>query len=183
MNFNNEKNAADMLICVDIFDRQIGTSDKISCHTRPVLHRAFSVFIVNGSRMLIQRRAAGKYHSGGLWANACCSHPRDGEELSEAVTRRLAEETNIICETRELFSFIYYTKYKDNLYEYESDHVFLGEYCGEVRPDPNEIAELEWVDIDELSMRLVRQPEIFSTWFLIAAPKVIAILKGEDTAA
>lgn len=174
--FEYEKNRSDELICVDIFDREIGTADKMACHVKPVLHRAFSVFIVDGNRMLIQRRAMGKYHSGGLWANACCSHPRAGESLSDAVERRLFEETGIRCETEELFSFVYCASL-GRVYEYELDHVFLGEYGGNVTPDPDEIMDTWWIELDELATLLVSQPEMFSVWFITAAPKVLAYLK------
>lgn len=174
--FEYEKNRSDELICVDIFDREIGTADKMACHVKPVLHRAFSVFIVDGDRMLIQRRAMGKYHSGGLWANACCSHPRAGESLSDAVERRLFEETGIRCETEELFSFVYCASL-GRVYEYELDHVFLGEYGGNVTPDHDEIMDTWWIELDELATLLVSQPEMFSVWFITAAPKVLAYLK------
>lgn len=174
--FEYEKNISDELICVDIFDRETGTADKMSCHVKPVLHRAFSVFIIDGDRMLIQRRAMGKYHSGGLWANSCCSHPRAGESLPEAVERRLFEETGIRCETEELFSFVYCAEL-GSVYEYELDHVFLGEYSGDVAPDPDEIMETRWIGLTELEELLVKKPEMFSVWFLIAAPKVLAYLK------
>ena len=118
------------LILVDLDDREIGTMDKAEAHRLGRLHRAFSVFIVDCDRMLIQQRNRGKYHSGGLWANACCSHPRHGETLPEATERRLREELGISCELRELFDFVYFSRYVDDLFEYEYDHVFVGEYSG-----------------------------------------------------
>ena len=102
-----EKNANDKLIWVDIFDNEIGFGDKLETHVKNQLHRAFSVFIIHDGKMLIQRRALEKYHSGGLWANACCSHPRWGETLTDAVQKRLQEELGIekgSCEPEELFS-------------------------------------------------------------------------------
>ena len=98
---------SDMLICVDALDRQIGSADKLRCHREGLLHRAFSVFLVDGSRFLLQRRALDKYHSGGLWANSCCSHPRLGESLPEAVNRRLFEELGVSCPCQEIGSFVY----------------------------------------------------------------------------
>ena len=116
-----EKNANDKLIWVDIFDNEIGSGDKLETHVKNQLHRAFSVFIVHDGKMLIQRRALGKYHSAGLWANACCSHPRWGESLADAVQKRMEEELGIAQGSiypEELFSFNYFTQY-DGLSEYE----------------------------------------------------------------
>lgn len=170
----------DRLILVDICDNQTGTGPKLEVHRKSLLHRAFSVFIFSGNRMLIQQRALDKYHSGGLWANACCSHPRDGEELSEAVPRRLEEELGINCPVRELFSFIYFEHFPGNdLSEHELDHVFLGEYSGEVSPDPDEVEAVKWIDVDELAEDLVKNPKAYSAWFHIAAPEVIKAIKSE----
>jgi isopentenyl-diphosphate delta-isomerase len=162
------------IILVDIFDRQIGTMEKLEAHRRPRLHRAFSVFIHHGGRMLIQRRAANKYHSGGLWANACCSHPRDGERTEDAAPRRMEHELGaIVVEAEELFSFIYMSKFREDMHEYEYDHVFLADYGGELSPNPEEIADVAWVELGELTRRLRDEPETFASWFLIAAPRVL----------
>ncbi|MBP0973206.1 MAG: isopentenyl-diphosphate Delta-isomerase [Oscillospiraceae bacterium] len=166
------------LILVDLDDREIGTMDKAEAHRLGRLHRAFSVFIVDGDRMLIQQRNRGKYHSGGLWANACCSHPRHGETLPEATERRLREELGISCELRELFDFVYFSRYADDLFEYEYDHVFVGEYSGECRFDSGEIERLRWIRFDELKQELLTEPEHFCSWFRIAAPKVMRLLQG-----
>ena len=164
---------SEQLILVDIFDNQIGSGEKMAVHRQGLLHRAFSVFLYNGSKMLIQQRAAHKYHSGGLWANTCCSHPRVGEELFEAVPRRLFEETGINCSAEEIFSFIYRTVFADGLIEYELDHVFVGEYDGEFSANPQEIQQLCFVEISELAERLTSHPQEFAPWFLIAAPAVM----------
>ena len=174
-----EKNANDKLIWVDIFDNEIGSGDKLDTHVRNQLHRAFSVYIVHDGKMLIQQRALGKYHSAGLWANACCSHPRWGETLADAVQKRLEEELGIpqgSCAPEELFSFNYFSQY-DGLSEYEIDHVFLVDYAGEITVDPDEIMDTRWVDIHELQEELQSNPQKFSTWFLIATPRVLATLK------
>ena len=174
-----EKNANDKLIWVDLFDNEIGSGDKLETHVNSQLHRAFSVFFVHDGKMLIQRRAMEKYHSGGLWANTCCSHPRWGEALADAVQKRLEEELGISqgsCEPQELFSFNYFSQY-DGLSEYEIDHVFLADYCGEIQADPDEIMELRWVALDDLQREMEAEPQKFSTWFLIAAPRVIAHVK------
>lgn len=170
-----EKNANDKLIWVDLFDNEIGSGDKLETHVKNQLHRAFSVFIVFDGKMLIQKRAMEKYHSGGLWANACCSHPRLGESLADAVQKRLEEELGISqgsCQPQELFSFNYFSQY-DGLSEYEIDHVFLTDYHGEIKVDSDEIMEFRWIPLENLKLELEENPERFSTWFLIAAPRVI----------
>lgn len=175
-----EKNANDKLIWVDLFDHEIGSGDKLETHVKNQLHRAFSLFIVHEGKMLIQRRALGKYHSGGLWANACCSHPRHGESLEDAVQKRMEEELGIpkgSCQPKELFYFNYFSQY-DGLSEYEIDHVFLTDYHGEVNPDPDEIDELRWVYLEDLKEEMEINPQGFSTWFLIAAPKVIEYVEN-----
>lgn len=169
----------DQLIKVDIYDNEIGYGGKMEIHQKGELHRAFSIFLVDGDRMLIQRRNPDKYHSGGLWANSCCSHPRKGEALEEAVKRRLEQELGVAADCKELFTFVYFSKYSDQMHEYEYDHVFLGEYSsGEEIPfDPEEIAEVRWVTLNWLEQDLVQHPERYSSWFLIAAPGVLQILK------
>ena len=177
-----EKNANDKLIWVDLFDKEIGSGEKLDTHVKNQLHRAFSVFIVYDGKMLIQKRALEKYHSGGLWANACCSHPRWGESLSDAVQKRMEEELGILqgsCQPEELFSFNYFSQY-DGLSEYEIDHVFLTDYHGEMNADPDEIMELRWVSLEELKIEMETAPETFSTWFLIAAPRVIEYVSNHN---
>nr|MCR5784053.1 isopentenyl-diphosphate Delta-isomerase [Eubacterium sp.] len=139
---------------VDIDDNIIGYETKEEVHKKGLLHRAFSVFIVNDGKMLLQRRNINKYHSGGLWTNACCSHQREGEELYAAVHRRLFEELSFDCELSEEFSFIYRTAFSNGLFEYEVDHVFLGEYSGEVKLNPEEADEMCWVRFEDLKKDL-----------------------------
>lgn len=166
----------DELILVDLFDQAIGHGEKLDVHRRHLLHRAFSVFLVDeNGRWLLQKRADGKYHSGGLWANACCSHPRWGETLPQAVSRRLQEELGITGNTQELFSFIYYAPFP-SLSEYEFDHVFLLRHSGPVTPNPEEIGATRWVTPEQLQQELLAHPEQFCSWFLIAAPRVLALL-------
>lgn len=166
------------LICVDILDREIGVATKEECHQRGLLHRAFSVFLYHEGKLLLQRRALEKYHSGGLWTNACCSHPRYREHLNEAVERRLNQELGVACPCEEAGSFIYYHKFHQNMFEYEYDHIFIGQYNGEICPDPNEVMDLKWMDIADLSESMLQNPELYTVWFLTAAPIVIAKLKG-----
>lgn len=170
----------DELILVDIFDTEIGSCSKMEIHRRGTLHRAFSVFVVHDGKMLLQKRNSQKYHSGGLWTNACCSHPRKGEELLEAVSRRLCDELGVSFPVKEYFSFVYRVDFANDITEYEYDHVFLANYCGEVYPNPEEIEELRWIDLAELKEELTYSPEHYTAWFTIAAPRVIKILNEES---
>lgn len=161
------------ILLVDIDDRPVGHASKEETHRRGLLHRAFSVFILSNGRMLLQRRSPEKYHSGGLWSNACCSHQRKGERLDEAVHRRMREELSFDCPLAERFRFIYRTSFSNGLIEYELDHVFLGSYDGDIVLDPGEASEYAWVELTELKDRLMRCPEQFSSWFLIAVPRLL----------
>jgi isopentenyl-diphosphate delta-isomerase len=165
------------VILVDVFDREAGSLGKLEAHRRPRLHRAFSIFLYDGSRLLLQKRAAGKYHSGGLWTNSCCSHPRAGEALMEAAARRLGEELGLEAPLVEIASFVYYHKFAEDLYEYEFDHVLAGAYGGPVSPDPEEASQVEWVDGGELATGLLERPEAYSAWFRTAAPIALAWLR------
>ena len=167
----------ELLTLVNTRDEVIGSCEKAKAHEAPTLHRAFSVFLYSDKGMLLQRRARGKYHSGGLWTNACCSHPRYGESLAEAVPRRMREELGCVPDVREIFSFVYCAKFAEDLWEYEYDHVFLGA-CGQTPVlDPEEAEECRWVGFEELRTELVEKPEQFTAWFLIAAPRVLAFLE------
>jgi len=166
------------LILVDLFDHELGAEEKLAAHQNQQLHRAFSVFLHHNGKMLLQRRALHKYHSGGLWANACCSHPRYGMTFEDSVVGRLQEELGITpgsCSPRELFSFVYFCPY-DGLSEYEYDHVLLAEYDGPFCPDPEEIMDLRWISFEDLKKELEQNPTAFAAWFLIAAPKVLEYL-------
>lgn len=166
------------IVKVDIFDNEIGEIEKMEAHLTPVLHRAFSVYIINSKgEMLIQKRAAHKYHSPNLWANACCSHPRRGENIVESAKERLIDEIGIKCDLEELFTFNYLSKYNENLYEYEVDHVLFGEYNGEVTLNEEEASEFRWVDLNTLFKELLNEPQKFATWFVISVPRVISLLK------
>ena len=165
----------DELILVNAEDEEIGYGEKAYVHEKGLLHRAFSVFIVNDGKMLIQKRNRNKYHSGGLWTNACCSHPRKGESLKEAVHRRLEEELGIDCDVEELFDFMYRTVFAENLYEYEFDHVCLADYSGSIELNREEASEIKWIDLQELKEDIVRRPEKYTSWFLIAVNKVIKV--------
>ena len=173
----------DEIILVDEQDRETGRGEKLAVHRQCLLHRAFSVFLWREDQLLLQRRAAGKYHSAGLWANTCCSHPRPGEATIAAARRRLREECGIDPPPlREAFSFIYKADC-GGLWEHEFDHVLLGRCpAGPWTPDPAEIAELRWWELDAVSRELTEQPREFAPWFRLAAPKVIDLLKRAGSA-
>lgn len=166
---NNEP----QVLLVDLHDNVLGSIPKSLAHRSPRLHRAFSVFLYDGETMLIQQRADGKYHSGGLWSNSCCSHPRPGETLAEAVAARMTEELGVSPPVEEIFDFIYLCRFENGLYEYEYDHVLIGSYGGEIAPNPDEAQAVRKIALDELERELVEQPEKYSVWFLTAAPRVI----------
>lgn len=179
---------SDEIILVNLADQETGFCEKLEAHRIPSLHRAFSVFLyrqdpISGEfQMLLQKRAEGKYHSGGLWTNACCSHPRRGESLEEAVPRRMREELGIVPKVQELFSFVYYHRFSDSCAEFEYDHVFCGLWTGEAVPNPEEISELQWISLSELERWMLKQPDVFSPWFLIAAPKVLQLIQTGTSA-
>lgn len=170
------KNVEEILL-VDVDDREIGYTTKEDAHKYGKLHRAFSVFLFHGDKMLIQKRNIHKYHSGGLWTNSCCSHQRRGESLEEAVRRCMECELGVVTELSEAFHFIYRTKFSEELYEYEIDHVFVGEFDGSIELNEDEASEIEWINMDELKKRLITEPDNFTSWFIIAAPKVLKIME------
>ena len=164
----------EQVILVDLDDCEIGVMEKMEAHKQAVLHRAFSVFLFNPQgKMLLQQRALTKYHSAGLWTNTCCSHPRPGEKLDDAVTRRLMEEMGITAKVSKAFDFIYQAELPDHLNEHEFDHVFIGNYDDEVRPNHLEVANFVYQSIEEVAANLQSYPEKYTVWFKIAFPKVV----------
>lgn len=162
------------VILVDNEDNEIGTMEKMQAHKEARLHRAFSIFLFNeNNEMLIHRRALSKYHSAGLWTNACCSHQRTGETNLQAGARRLMEEMGIICELKETFSFIYKAPLENQLTEHEFDHVLIGEYSGTPSPNPEEVCEYKYIPIEELLQDVSKRPECYTEWFKIALPLVV----------
>jgi isopentenyl-diphosphate delta-isomerase len=154
-------------------DEQIGVMEKMKAHETATLHRAFSVFIFNNAgEMLLQQRAFTKYHSAGLWTNACCSHPRPGEETLAAAKRRLSEELGFETELQKVFDFTYKSGFSNGLTEYEFDHVFVGGYNGIIYPDPIEVSNHIYKAIGEIEESLQLNPNIYTTWFHIAFPKI-----------
>lgn len=170
----------DKVILVDRADREVGTLEKIEAHRRGRLHRAFSVFLFSGDgRCLLQRRAPGKYHSGGLWSNACCSHPRPDEDLAEATARRLAEELGVSCRLEKAFTAAYDLDVGGGLREAEYNHVFVGYLDAAVPldPDPGECSACEWRAVDAIEADLAARPRDYSAWFAVLFPKVLDHLR------
>jgi len=162
------------IILVDKKDREIGSEFKLKAHREGKLHRAFSIFVFNSTgQMLLQRRALKKYHSGGLWTNTCCSHPKVGENILEAGHRRLKEEMGFDCKLVEVFSFVYKAKLDHNLAEYEFDHVLFGKFNRNPVINKNEVAETKWVDLDLLTKDLKINPQIYTFWFKKCYNKVL----------
>ncbi|WP_421726491.1 isopentenyl-diphosphate Delta-isomerase [Bauldia sp.] len=157
---------ADRVILVDDADREHGTMDKLEAHRRGALHRALSVIVARADgHLLLQRRAAGKYHSGDLWTNTCCSHPRPGEPVAVAAGRRLDEEMGFTCPLRPLFVTHYEAPVSNGLIENEFVHVFGGRFDGEPRPDPAEVSAWRWVAVDDLQRDMAEHPETYTVWF------------------
>ncbi len=163
-----EKFCDDMLILVDYNDNEIGFDSKENVHKKGLLHRAFSVFLFDGDMLLIQRRAMNKYHSGGLWANTCCSHPRKGEKLINAAYRRLRQECNINADIHEAGSFIYRTEFENGLTEYEFDHIFIGTYSGDFTPNKDEADIMKFESVDKIMEDMIICPQKYASWFITA---------------
>ena len=164
----------EMLLLVDKNDMITGTREKLSVHRHGLLHRAFSVFIFNDkNELLLQQRAYGKYHSGGLWSNSCCSHPVFGENMPQTIKRRLHEELGILCNTEFLFSFHYNTTFENGLVENEIDHVYTGISNDVPTPDHHEVAAWRYVSLEDLNKAVFSQPEKFSFWLKACLPELI----------
>jgi len=169
----------EMVILVDETDKEIGTEEKIKTHKEGKLHRAFSIFIFNSKgEMLLQKRAKSKYHSGGLWSNACCSHPRPKEDIEQAAHRRLMEEMGFDCDLQESFDFVYKANLDHDLTEYEFDHVFIGKYEGKIKLNPEEAEDFKWVNIDALKGDVEKHPEKYTVWFKCALTEVLSFLSS-----
>jgi isopentenyl-diphosphate Delta-isomerase len=167
------------IILVDEQDVQTGTMDKMEVHQKAMLHRAFSVFIFNEKgEMLLHKRADKKYHSGGLWTNACCSHPRPGEETLTAAQLRLQEEMGFKTELKKAFDFIYKAPFENGLTEYEFDHVYYGIYDGDIVPNAEEVSDYCFKPVDEIKSSIQSHPQKYTEWFKIAFPKMETYLKN-----
>lgn len=160
------------VILVDVNDKPIGLMEKIEAHEKALLHRAFSVFIMNSKgELMLQRRAFSKYHSPGLWTNTCCSHQRDKETSLEAGIRRLEEEMGFSVSLEEKFSFVYKTAFDNGLTEHEYDHVLLGYYEGVPVINKEEVEEWKWMDLEAVRENILITPNSYTSWFKIIFEK------------
>ncbi|MBB4636273.1 isopentenyl-diphosphate Delta-isomerase [Longimicrobium terrae] len=169
------------VVLVDENDAEVGVLEKQLAHTEGRLHRALSVFVVNGEgQMLLQRRAASKYHSPGLWTNTCCSHPRPGERVDAAARRRVREEMGFDCPMEPAFTFVYRADVGQGLVEHEFDHVFLGRWEGEPNPEPGEVDGWRWASPEEIEDEMRADPAAFTPWFriVLARPEWARTVSG-----
>lgn len=171
----------EQVILVDPADNAIGRAEKLQVHRSPQLHRAFSVFVFNArGELLLHRRSADKYHSAGLWTNTCCGHPRPGEATRSAAERRLQEEMGISCALQHVHRFQYRARVGDDLWEHELDHVLVGRFDGEPRPDCAEVDAWRWCTIGDVVGELRRSPSRFTAWL---APALDGVLRANAHAA
>ncbi len=170
---------AEHVILVDERDQPLGLMEKMEAHEKGLLHRAFSVFILNSKgEMMIHQRALHKYHSGGLWTNACCSHPRDEETAIDAAHRRLMEEMGFDTDVEKVLEFTYKAELDSGLTEHEYDHVFVGYFEDEPNPNPAEVAQWKWIDIDDLRNDIKVHPKRYTEWFKIIFDRFIQEVKS-----
>ncbi len=168
------------VILVDESDREVGTDEKAAAHAAGRLHRAFSIFVFDRTgRLMLQRRAAGKYHSAGRWSNTCCGHPRPGETVEQAAHRRLREEMGFDCRLVEVARYRYTAHLEGGLVENEIDHLFAGEFDGPPSPDPAEAESWRWADPRRLLRQIAAAPQRFTAWFRGSLEEVL----GATTAA
>jgi isopentenyl-diphosphate delta-isomerase len=161
------------VILVNEQDEATGVMEKMQAHIEGALHRAFSIFIFNNkNEMLLQQRAANKYHSGGLWTNACCSHPKPGEATEAAAIRRLKEELGFETSLDKIFDFTYKASFENGLTEHEFDHVFAGGYNGDINFNKSEVQNICFRSMDEIESNLQTHPYKFTAWFSLAFPLI-----------
>ncbi len=170
-----QSDVREQVILVDADDRELGTAAKLSVHVDGSLHRACSVFVFDGDGgMLLQRRAATKYHSGGLWSNTCCGHPRPGESSEETAHRRLREEMGFDCPLHPVLGFVYRSELENGLFEHEYDHVFVGRFDGTPVSNPEEVDDWRWAKVDAVIADVIAHPRRYSAWFPIALEQLCA---------
>jgi len=158
----------EQVILVNELDQQIGLMPKLEAHEKAILHRAFSVFVLNDkNEIMLQQRAHQKYHSPLLWTNTCCSHQREGETNIQAGNRRLFEEMGFNTEIKELFHFIYKAPFDNGLTEHELDHVMIGYYNEIPEINREEVEDWKWMKIEDIKSDMLLNPEIYTVWFKI----------------
>ncbi len=167
-----------LIALVNENDEITGYQNKLVIHQLGLMHRAFSIFIFNSeNKILLQRRALQKYHSGGLWTNTCCSHLVKGEKFEQTVQRRLQEEMGFNCGLEHIFSFRYCAALNNGLIENELDHVYIGHFKGIPNPDSSEVWEWKWKDLIEINNDLIMNKDKYTYWFNIAFQKVLQHLE------
>lgn len=153
------------VVLVDEKGKEIGVMEKIEAHRKGALHRAISVCVFHpDGRLMLQKRAEGKYHSGGLWANTCCSHPMPGESAHAAAVRRLKEEMGIECDLKEVGTFTYRAEFSNGLVEHEFDHVFVGVSPAKPTLNPEEAQDWKWAEVTDLIAHMNSHPEQYAQW-------------------
>ena len=166
------KEKEEQVILVNEKDEQIGLMPKMEAHEKALLHRAFSVFVFNdNNELMIQQRAAHKYHSPLLWTNTCCSHQREGESNIEAGKRRLLEEMGFTTDLEESISFIYKAPFDNGLTEHEFDHILIGHYNEEPNINPDEVASWKWMSLEAVKADISQHPSLYTEWFKIIFDK------------
>ncbi len=162
----------EQVILVNENDEQIGLMPKLEAHEKALLHRAFSIFVFNDkNELMLQQRAAHKYHSPKLWTNTCCSHQRDGETNIQAGIRRLQEEMGFVTPLEESISFIYKAPFDNGLTEHEYDHILIGKYNNDPNINPDEVSNWKWMSLDNVQTDIKTQPENYTEWFKIIFDK------------
>ena len=162
------------VITVDEADQQTGIEEKLTAHQKGILHRAFSIFIFNDQQeMLLQQRALDKYHSGGLWTNACCSHPYPGEANADGAHRRLMEEMGFDCVLEYWKPFKYHAAVDNDLIEHEIDHLYTGTYNGAIAINPAEVHEYRYLSLQEIRSWMDASPQAFTAWFKMIFPEFL----------
>jgi isopentenyl-diphosphate delta-isomerase len=163
----------ELVVLTDEFDNEIGAIEKLKAHEEGLLHRAVSVFVFNSKQeLLLQKRSYEKYHSGGLWTNTCCGHPRPGEKHLDAAKRRLAEEMGLYCDLEYLFKFTYNARLENQLTEYEVDHVYIGYTDNKPIINKFEADGYAYMDFEVIEKRMWLKPELFTAWFKIIFDRV-----------
>lgn len=169
----------EQVVLVNEHDEPIGLMPKMEAHEKAVLHRAFSVFVLNDRKeIMLQQRAAHKYHSPLLWTNTCCSHQRAGETNLQAGLRRLNEEMGFETPLKELFHFIYKAPFDNGLTEHELDHVMIGYYQNEPLINPEEVASWKWMSIEDVRIDILHNPQLYTVWFKIIFEKFYHYLES-----
>ena len=162
------------VLLVDKLDNVIGVAEKMKAHQDGTLHRAFSILIFNSKgEILLQQRSLNKYHSAGLWTNACCGHPTNSENTLQDALERLKFEMGFITEIKHDFTFEYFAKLNDGLFENEIDHVFVGNYDGAIPFNTDEVMACRWISLAQLKTELLEKPDSFTFWFRMIIPMIV----------